>query len=98
MMLLHGAVARCKLPGRPADEMMRMLAVAVAALLLVPSAGYAQTKTCKAQAAERNLTGAALFHFMKTCEADAEKACDTSATESKPTDAPKSGSTKKCVT
>ena len=86
------------MPGRITDEMMRMLAFAVATLLLMPSAGYAETTSCKAQAADKKLAGAALFHFMKKCETDAEKACDASATERKLTGAARSGFTKKCVT
>ena len=77
---------------------MRLLAISVLAVLLVPSAGYAQTATCKAQATEKRLAGAALTSFMKKCESDAQKACDTSAGEKKLAGAAKTSFTKKCVT
>ena len=77
---------------------MKLLAIALAALLVVSTVGYAQTVTCKAQATEKKLAGAALSSFMKKCQTDAQKACDTSAVDKKLAGASKSSFTKKCVT
>jgi hypothetical protein len=61
------------------------------------SAAFAQSTTCKAQAAEKKLSGAALTSFTKKCENDAKAACDVSANEKKLAGAAKSSFTKKCV-
>ena len=49
-------------------------------------------------AADKKLAGAAMNSFMKKCETDAKKACDTSAAEKKLAGAAKTSFTKKCVT
>ena len=49
------------------------------AISMLASNAFAQDATCKAQATEKKLAGAALTSFMKKCETDAEKSCDTSA-------------------
>jgi hypothetical protein len=85
------------LPGGVMEATMRLLAVALAALLVMPSAAYAQTANCKAQATEKNLAGAALSSFMKKCQSNAQKACDASAADQKLSGAAKSSYTKKCV-
>jgi len=54
--------------------------------------------TCKAQATDKKLAGAALTSFMKKCESDASKACGSSAAEKKLAGAAKTSFTKKCVT
>lgn len=54
--------------------------------------------SCKAQATEKKLAGAALGSFMKKCEKDAATACGTSATNQKLSGAAKTSFTKKCVT
>ena len=77
---------------------MRLLSIALAALLLAPGAGYAQTSTCKGQATEKRLAGAALTSFMKKCQGDAQKSCDMSAADKKLAGAAKSSFTKKCIT
>ena len=65
---------------------------------------HAQTATpeakpsCKAQATDKKLAGAALSSFMKKCETDAAAACDTTATDKKLAGAAKVSFTKKCVT
>jgi psiF repeat len=72
------------------------------ALILCALAGntVAQTPapTCKAQATDKKLSGAALTSFMKKCETDAGAACDSAATEKKLAGAAKASFTKKCVT
>ena len=62
---------------------------------IVPAA--AQTATCKSQAADKKLAGAALKSFMTKCEKDSTAACDTSATEKKLSGAARTSFTKKCV-
>lgn len=64
-----------------------------------PSTPSADTKpSCKAQASDKKLAGAALASFMKKCETDAQKACDATATDKKLSGAAKTSFTKKCVT
>jgi psiF repeat-containing protein len=78
----------------------------VIVLVLCALAGgtLAQTATpgakpsCKAQATDKKLSGAALTSFMKKCEADATTACDTAAADKKLAGAAKVSFTKKCVT
>ena len=62
---------------------------------IVPAA--AQTATCKSQAADKKLAGAALKSFMTKCEKDSTAACDTSATEKKLSGAARTSFTKRCV-
>ena len=83
---------------------MRIVAVAMAAFLLSTGAWAQTTPTpatptsCKAQATEKKLAGAALNSFMKKCETDAQTVCDTSAADKKLAGAAKASFTKKCVT
>ena len=53
--------------------------------------------SCKAQATDKKLAGAALTSFMKKCESDAATACDTAASDKKLAGAAKASFTKKCV-
>jgi hypothetical protein len=77
-----------------------MRAVLLAAILsLATFSASAQTATtCKSQADEKKLAGAALKSFMTKCERDAQATCDTSAKEKKLAGAAKTSFTKKCVT
>lgn len=54
-------------------------------------------ESCKAQATDKKLAGAALTSFMKKCETDATTACDTQAADKKLSGAAKNSFTKKCV-
>ena len=63
-----------------------------------PAAPTAASASCKAQAADKKLAGAALNSFMKKCETDATAACDGSAATQKLSGAAKTSFTKKCVT
>jgi hypothetical protein len=54
--------------------------------------------TCKAQATEKKLAGAALNSFMKKCQTDAQASCDAAAADKKLNGAAKTSFTKKCVT
>ena len=77
-----------------------MRAVILAAILsLAALSTSAQTATtCKSQADEKKLAGAALKSFTTKCERDAKAACDASAKEKKLAGAAKTSFTKKCVT
>jgi len=72
------------------------IAIAAAVLLLSGSA-YAQSPTCKNQAAEKKLAGAALNSFLKKCESDAKKTCDADAKAKKLAGAARTSHLKKCV-
>src|SRR4051812_22070117 len=77
-----------------------MRAVLLAAILSLAafSASAQSATTCKSQADEKKLVGAALKSFMTKCERDAQATCDTSAKEKKLAGAAKTSFTKKCVT
>ena len=75
---------------------MRMILIALALTWTAPAA-FAQNTSCKGQAAEKKLSGAALTSFTRKCEKDAEAACDASAKDKKLAGAAKSSFTEKCV-
>ena len=81
---------------------MKAAAIVLVACFLAGSA-LAQTATsdakpsCKAQATDKKLAGAALTSFMKKCQSDATAACDTAAADKKLAGAAKASFTKKCV-
>jgi hypothetical protein len=88
-------------------EDLEMKAITLAAMVcLLATAAFAQTASttppttpsCKAQATDKKLAGAALNSFMKRCETDAQKACDAQAGEKKLSGAAKTSFTNKCVT
>jgi hypothetical protein len=74
---------------------MKTIAIA-AALCLFAGSAYAES-SCKTQAGEKKLAGAAQNSFMKKCETDAKAACNKSAGEKKLAGAAKTSFTKKCV-
>ena len=59
--------------------------------------GAMANESCKAQASDKKLAGAALTSFMKRCELDAQSACDSQASVKKLSGAAKDSFTKKCV-
>ena len=69
--------------------MRYLIAIASGAVLLAVTAAHAQGPTCKAQATEKKLAGAALKSFSTKCEKDAKAACDKSAAEKKLAGAPR---------
>jgi hypothetical protein len=76
-----------------------MKSIVLAAVLCVcASTAFAQTTSCKAQATEKKLAGAALTSFLTKCQKDAQASCDMSASEKKLAGAAKTSFTKKCVT
>jgi hypothetical protein len=77
------------------NPMKKML---LAALLSTFAAGaLAQEATCKSQASDKNLAGAALKSFMTKCQKDATASCTSQATDKKLSGAAKTSFTKKCV-
>ena len=78
--------------------MKYLIAIAGCAALLAATAAYAQSPTCKAQAGEKKLAGAALKSFMTKCQKDANTACTKSAAEKKLAGAAKTSHVKKCTT
>jgi hypothetical protein len=76
--------------------MTKTLLVATVLALCVGSA-QAQGVTCKAQAEEKKLAGAAKNSFLKKCGEEANKACAADSAEKKLAGAAKSSHMKKCV-
>jgi len=75
-----------------------MKIIILAALLSAAAfSASAQTVTCKPQADEKKLAGAALKSFTTKCERDAKAACEASAKEKKLAGADKASFTKKCT-
>lgn len=78
---------------------MRMLLLVVTACFLGSISAQAQsTGTCRSQATDKKLAGAALTSFLKKCESDAAAACDTAAADKKLAGAARTSFTRKCVT
>ena len=75
---------------------MKSIALA-AAFCIVAGSAFAQSASCKAQATDKKLAGAAMTSFMKKCEGDAQKTCDIEAAGKKLAGAAKNSFTKKCV-
>lgn len=67
------------------------------ALALCATGAFAQTATCKMQAGDKKLAGAAQNSFMKKCESDAKKACEADSKAKKLAGAAKNSHMKKCV-
>jgi hypothetical protein len=75
------------------ENMKPIIAAAILALLTTSAQA-----TCKSDAADKKLAGAALNSFMKKCETDAKKTCEADAKEKKLAGAAKNSHVKKCVT
>lgn len=75
---------------------MRMI-VLTATLMFYGLGAQGQETSCKMQAGDKKLAGAALNSFMQKCERDAKAACDKSATDKKLSGAARTSYTNKCV-
>jgi hypothetical protein len=64
----------------------------------IAASAHAQTATCKSQATDKKLAGAAMNSFMTKCEKDATTSCDAQADTKKLAGAARTSFTKKCVT
>jgi hypothetical protein len=69
----------------------------VLAVVVAMIAGNAEAASCKSEAGDKKLAGAALTSFMKKCQSDANAACEKSSTQMKLAGAAKSSHMKKCV-
>jgi hypothetical protein len=78
------------------DESMKRVMLTLAMVLVSGSVFAADS--CKQQAGDKKLAGAALKSFMTKCEKDAGAACGLQATDKKLAGAAKNSFTKKCVT
>ena len=74
-----------------------MKRMVLAATIVLLASGTASA-TCKSDAADKKLAGAALNSFLKKCESDAKTKCDADSAERKLAGAAKTSHTKKCVT
>jgi hypothetical protein len=80
--------------------MMKLLLATIlslSALTMLGGTAKADGPSCKAQAADKKLAGAAQNSFMKKCTTDATTACDAAAADKKLAGAAKNSFTKKCV-
>jgi len=75
--------------------MKKMLLAAL--LSTFAATAFAQDASCKAQASEKSLAGAALKSFLTKCQKDATTTCSSQASEKKLAGAAKTSFTKKCV-
>jgi hypothetical protein len=75
------------------EELMKRIALALA-LCVVCGPAFA---TCKSDAADKKLAGAALKSFMTKCEKDATTTCEADSKEKKLAGAAKTSHMKKCV-
>lgn len=73
---------------------MKILFVAAALSL---AAGSAHAASCKVEAAQKKLAGAAQTSFLKKCEADATAKCEADSAAKKLSGAAKTSHMKKCV-
>ena len=74
-----------------------MIRLVMAALLSLTATAAFADATCKSQAADKKLAGAALTSFTKKCTTDAGASCDAQAAAKKLSGAAKTSFTKKCV-
>jgi hypothetical protein len=80
------------------SQVFKMIALAgMLTSMLTMAAASAQAASCKSQAGDKKLAGAALNSFMTKCEHDAQAACEKSSTDMKLAGAAKTSHMKKCV-
>jgi curli biogenesis system outer membrane secretion channel CsgG len=79
----------------PAPKAEPKKGMAPAAAPAAPSA--VPGMTCKAQAADKKLAGAAMTSFMKKCQTDASKSCEQQSAAQNLKGAAKTSHMKKCV-
>ncbi len=85
-------------PGRRhAREDMMIRMVVVAGLLLGSATAAPADGSCRSNAADKKLAGAAMNSFMKKCQTDAAKLCDDQSAAKKLAGAARTSFTKKCV-
>jgi hypothetical protein len=92
---LLSTAAFAQTPAPKSDTKAPAKAAAPAAAPAAPSAMSGMT--CKAQAADKKLAGAAMTSFMKKCQTDASKSCAQESTTQNLKGAAKTSHMKKCV-
>src|SRR5262245_32892825 len=75
-------------------KVMKKIAVALAVCLISSAPAFA---TCKSDAADKKLAGAALKSFMTKCERDATTTCEADSRQKNLAGAAKTSHMKKCV-
>ena len=73
---------------------MKKIALALAVCLISPAPAFA---TCKSDATDKKLAGAALKSFMTKCERDATTTCEADSKQKNLAGAAKASHMKKCV-
>jgi len=91
--LVYRQVADYNMANPPREESMKKLTL-VLALCIMSGPAFA---TCKSEAADKKLAGAALKSFMTKCERDATTTCETDSKDKKLAGAAKTSHMKKCV-
>jgi hypothetical protein len=79
---------------KPEVDMKQILLAAILSMV----AASAASASCKSDAADKKLAGAAMTSFMTKCERDATANCDKSAADMKLAGAAKASHIKKCTT
>jgi hypothetical protein len=79
------------------NPVKKMLLAALLSTFAATAFAQDAKPTCKAQAAEQKLAGAALKSFLTKCKKDATAACQTDAAEKKLAGAAKRSHITKCV-
>jgi len=74
-----------------------MMKVLVLTTALLMACGSAYADSCKVEAGNKKLAGAALKSFMTKCERDAATTCEADSKEKKLAGAAKTSHMKKCV-
>jgi hypothetical protein len=87
-------VAQQRILERTGENMSRIFII-VAVLSAVSTGALAAT--CKGDASDKHLAGAALTSFMGKCERDARTSCTMSADDRKLAGAARTSFTKKCI-
>ncbi len=77
--------------------MKKMLLAALLSTLAATAFAQDAKPTCKVQATEKKLAGAALNSFMTKCQKDATTTCETDAAQKKLAGAAKTSHVNKCV-
>jgi hypothetical protein len=77
--------------------MKKLLLAALFSTAAVSAFAQDPTITCKTQATDKKLAGAALNSFMTKCQKDAAATCDSKAADKKLAGAAKTSFTTKCV-
>jgi hypothetical protein len=96
-LLSTAAIAQTPAPKSDAKAPAKAVAPAAAPAAAPSTPSTAAGMTCKAQAADKKLAGAAMTSFMKKCQTDASKSCEQDSKTQNLKGAAKTSHMKKCV-